>query len=320
MASMRRILGVALGLAIVLTIATGEAGAQPDYPGYGPYGWYGWGGWGPGPGSTVEGDTARGWGYYNLGTGIYNHETALATAINAQTAYLCNQYAYLSQIEANRRQYLRRARRQRRDRACGEWNYRRLVETPTSADIVTGDALNVLLDQVTDPGIHSPALRLATTPIRSAILADIRFVHASDAVTIILGRLTAQDGWPIALRGETFAPECKVYQDAIAQTLEEAKGGALSSQAVQAVRDAAAQLLVKLKTCPPADRDESIDAKNYIIKTLIDMARGLDKPPIEKVLAELATVKRATVGSLVGFMHTFDLRFGPAITPEQRVG
>jgi hypothetical protein len=101
MSSMRRILGVALGLAIVLTIATGEAGAQPYYPGYGPYGWYRWGGWGPGPGSTVEGDAARGWGYYNLGTGIYNHETALATAINAQTAYLCNQYAYLSQIEAN---------------------------------------------------------------------------------------------------------------------------------------------------------------------------------------------------------------------------
>jgi hypothetical protein len=194
-----------------------------------------------------------------------------------------------------------------------------LVETPTSADIVKGDALNVLLDQVTNPGIHSPALRLATTPIRSEILADIRFVHASDAVTISLGRLTTQDGWPIALRGETFAPERAAYQDAIAQALEAAKEGALSSQAVQAVRDAAAQLLVKLKMCPPPDRDESIDAKSYI-KTLIDMARGLDQPPIEKVLAELATVKRVTVGSLVGFMHTFDLRFGPAITPEQRVG
>ena len=85
------------------------------------------------------------------------------------------------------------------------------------------------------------------------------------------------------------------------------------------MRDAAARLLVKLKMCPPADRDETIDAENYI-KTLIDMARGLDQPQIEKVLAKLATVKRATVGSLVGFMHTFDLRFGPAITPEQRVG
>src|SRR5512135_1121511 len=47
MSSMLRILGMALGLAIVLTIATAEAGAQPYYPGYGPYGWSGWGGWGP---------------------------------------------------------------------------------------------------------------------------------------------------------------------------------------------------------------------------------------------------------------------------------
>ena len=42
----------------------------------------------------------RGWGSYNLGMGISNHETALVNAINAQMAYLCNKYAYLSQIEA----------------------------------------------------------------------------------------------------------------------------------------------------------------------------------------------------------------------------
>ena len=100
MSSMLRIFGVALGLAIVLTIATGKAGAQPYYPGYGPYGWSGGGDWGPGPGSTVEGDAVRGGASYNLGMGISNHETALVNAINAQTAYLCNKYAYPSQIEA----------------------------------------------------------------------------------------------------------------------------------------------------------------------------------------------------------------------------
>lgn len=309
---MLRIFRVALGLAVVLVTSTGEAQAQ------GWFGWYGPYGLGPGPGSTVEGDIARGWGYYNLGTGIYNHETAIAAAINAQTAYQCNQYLYLSQLEANRRHYLRLLRRQRRDSTYGELNYRRLVEAPTPADIDKGDALNVILDQVTDPSIHSPALRHAATPIKSKLLADIRFFHASAAVTISLGRLTAQKGWPIALRGETFVPERKVYQDAIARTLEEAKGGELSSQTVQAVRDAAARLLAMLKMYPPSDREGYIEAESYI-ETLMDMARGFDKPPVEKILAELATDKETTVGSLFSFMHAVNLRFGPAITPEQQV-
>ncbi|MFO0949976.1 MAG: hypothetical protein U0835_02260 [Isosphaeraceae bacterium] len=76
----------ALGLALGMSLAAGEARAQWGYGyypgGYGGYGQYGWGGWG---GGTVQGSIARGLGYYAVGAGQYNLDTAAARSINANT-------------------------------------------------------------------------------------------------------------------------------------------------------------------------------------------------------------------------------------------
>ena len=44
----------------------------------------------------------------------------------------------------------------------------------------------------------------------------------------------------------------------------------------------------------------------------------LEKPDIDQVLAELEKIEKTTIGNLLGFMHTFNLRFAPATTPRQR--
>ena len=319
---------LALVLAAWLALTAKEVQAQPWCWGgwYGPYwgerygppseGRYGLSGIGPGPGSTVQGDILRGAGYYNLGTGIYNHETAIATAIDSQTAYRINQYMYLSQLDANRREYLHLNRRQQRTNDYGKSTYRRLKDTPTPADIERGDALNVILDQVA-PRISCFALRRAAAPVRRELLADISFFHAPSAVTFSLGRLTAQDGWPIALRGEPFAAAGQNYQTAVAQAVAEAAAGTLSSQTVQAVRAAAEQLYTQLQQTPPADREEYREAETYL-QTLLNLSRGLHQPTVEKILAEVTPTQQMTVGRLLSFMHTSHLRFGPALTPEQR--
>ena len=73
----------------------GAARAQYGYPG--GYGGYGWGGWG----STIQGSTAAGLGYFNMGRGAYNEQTAVARSINNDTYLRWNQYMYLSQQHAN---------------------------------------------------------------------------------------------------------------------------------------------------------------------------------------------------------------------------
>jgi hypothetical protein len=312
---MRRGLRLALGIAVVSALLAGEARAQ-----YGPYyyplgyGGYGWGGWG----GTVQGDLARGLGYYAMGAGIYNRQTAIADAINADTIMRWNQYLYLSQMEANRREYERRARLRKRDRQTSEIIYKRLRDNPTPADITNGDALNVILDQITDPRLlHNSALRLINDPVSSAAIAAIPFVHASDAVTISLSQLTAKGHWPIGLSGERFAPERAAYQNAVAQALQEDTEGDIALPTIQKVRDAASRLRAKFEKSPPRDRDTRLEAENYL-KALIGMSRMLGKPNVDRLLAELEKAKTTSLGSLLAFMHTYNLRFGVANTPEAR--
>jgi hypothetical protein len=302
----------ALGMSIVLALAAGEARAQY----YGGYGRYGWGGWGGG-GGTVQGDIARGLGAYNIGAGIYNVDTAQANSINADTIMRWNEFMFLSQQEANKREYLRKERLVHRDAAAGDAFHKRILENPDSRDIENGDALNAILTQLTNPRIHSTALRLIRTPIKSDAIRTIPFENASEAVTISLHQLTGEGGWPLALQGETFAPERKAYRDAIARAVKEDEEGTLSSQTLRAVTDATNRLRAKLEANKPADKAEYGEALNYI-KSLYGMARMLEKPQVDKILSELDMVKETSLGSLLGFMHTYNLRFGPATTPEQR--
>jgi len=312
--SMHRSIRLSLGTLALLAVTAGGAQAQ-YYPGYGGYGWGGWGRVGA-VGATVQGNEARGLGYYDMGLGVLREDTAEAAAINEGTVKDWNEFMFLSQQEANRREYLRSQRRMRRDAASGEAFHQRLRDNPTPEDIRDGNALNVLLDQVTDPRVHSSALRTADAPIPSEVVRTIPFRNATEPVTLSLQTLTVEDGWPIALKAPIFAPERRAYQDAINQALKEDEEGDISPQTLMAVRSAVDRLQAKLTQNRPRDPQELVEAQNYV-KALYGMARMLDSPQTEKILAELKDVPKTTLGSLLGFMHAYNLRFGTPTTPKQ---
>ena len=83
-----------LSLAGLLASLPADARAQYGYPA--GYGGYGWGGWG----STPQSALARGLGYFNMGRGAYNEQTAMARSINTDTVMRWNQYAYQSHLTA----------------------------------------------------------------------------------------------------------------------------------------------------------------------------------------------------------------------------
>jgi hypothetical protein len=301
---------IPLGLALLALLFGGEARAQ-----YG-YGNYGWGGWGDG-GDTVQGSIARGLGYYNIGAGVYNYDTAVANSINADTVMRWNQYWWQAQVAANHNEHLRMAQRFQRDAATGDAIVKRLRESPTPEDIASGAALNAALDELNDPRVHSSALRLADAKIPGKLVRAIPFVNASEAVTICLDQLTSESGWPLALKAPIFAEERKAYAEAVDRALAEDREGEISPQTLQAVNDALARLRAKLEANPPADRTQLAEARNHL-RTLAGMTRMLQRPDVEKVIAQLETVKETTLGKMLGFMHAYNLRFGRAATPEQR--
>jgi len=204
----------------------------------------------------------------------------------------------------------------RRDATSGDLVYQQLRDHPTDRDIRDGDALNAILNQITDPRVHSSALRLATDPINSDVVRTIPFERASEAVTISLDQLSGKDGWPFALRGDQFAPERRAYEEAVDQALKEDEEGDLKPETLERMRAALRQIHARFEAAPPADKIQRVDAENYL-KTLYGMTKMLENPQVERIIAELEKVPKTTLGSLLGFMHNYNLRFGPATTAKQ---
>jgi hypothetical protein len=303
----RRITTAVTALAF-LALAGGRASAQ-----FGRYG-----GFGLGPGSTVQGDIARGMGVMAYGMGSFNLSTAMANSINTDTAIKWNQYVYLSLEEDNRKKAIHRAARIARNKENYELILARIRESPNLADLRTGDALNAVLEQLLDPKLDPSSLRRSNVPLAGPTIRKIPFLHASEAATFSMLRLNVKNDWPLALRGENFARERRAYERAIDNALEQDIEGKLSLDAVVAVQSAVEDLQYKAdRVIPQASRDLSLQAKNYL-KKLANTAQMLKSPVVEDVLAAVEKYPGTTVGDLLAFMQRYNLRFGAADTPDER--
>jgi len=307
---MLRTMRLALVMTVVL-MAAGEARAQYGYPG--GYGRCGWGGWG----STPQGSMARGMGMFSMGRGMYNVGTAQARSINTDTVMRFNQYMYGSQQNALKK-YSARLKKLAADntKARGEL-YDRLRNHPNERDITDGDALDTLLDVLLNPAAADISLQQIRTPLRADVIRDIPFEVATEGMTLCLDRMTMDDQWPLAVRGEAFRPEREAVRKAISAALEEDKEGNLDPDTIQAVQTAIDRLRTKFEKEVPQDSPDYITA-HYTIKAMNGLTKMLYSPNMEKILAELEDYQGTTVGDLLGFMQAFNLRFAPANSYRQK--
>jgi hypothetical protein len=303
---------------LALLTATGEqARAQYYYPyGYG-YGGYGFGGWG----GTVEGSVLRGLGAYAEGEGVYNYDSAVATSIDVDTAIRLNQYIWNSELEARQRWNAHLARRLNLNKDNVKARLNRIRDNPDDGDIESGEALNAVLHDMTDPRVMhgSSTLRMANATIPAAMIKGIPFRDETDAITLSLDELTDPKSWPLPLMSDNFKAEREAYQKAVDDALAEDKeGGTLKPETVARVRNSVAALYRKVDaTIPKTQQPDHLQAMNYL-KGLAGLSRMLERPNVESVLGELEKIEKTTVGNLVAFMHSYNLRFAQATTPKQR--
>ena len=229
------------------------------YPyGYGGYGWGGWGG-------TAQGDIARGLGYFTMGAGIYNVDTAIARSINVDTLIRWNEYVYLSQREGTREYFARRNAAIAKDKNAYDALMKRIQESPSAHDIENGDALNAALDQLSDPRIHSSALRTADSPIASRSIRDIPFRNASEAVTFSLSQLKASSQWPAVLLEPRFAGERAEFETLVDEIRKEnTENGQISPGTISKLRRVIARLKDKLAATPLEDTAENQEALKFV--------------------------------------------------------
>ncbi len=203
---MIRRMSMLLGLCLILSMSGREARAQWGYG----YGGWGWGGWGA---ATPQSAALQGAGYYAMGAGMYNLNTAQARSINAQTAMQWNDYVAQVTHESARIHEMRvHSEFQKNQRLYDDWK-NRLRNSPGRVEIEDGSALNVALDDLTNPRLGSSALRAASAPVPASLIAEVPFVNNAERVTLMLDHMRQGVKWPAALEGERFSDAKKMFDE-----------------------------------------------------------------------------------------------------------
>jgi hypothetical protein len=296
-------------------LVLGASPAQAQFGYMYPGGFGGWGGWGA---TTAQGDIARGMGMFAMGVGQYNEQTAIARSVNADTAMRMNEYLYEAQQVRNQRYYANLAAQRQRINESAQTVFNRLRNQPEARDITRGDALNVALDELTSPQYFSEAYREATALIPSSLIKQIPFNAASQAITVSLAELLDKDNYPDLLtQNPAFEAERVRLRAAVEPLRNLEEGQELTDAQIKEVQDAIAGFRAKVEATYPQNSRERNQVRPYL-KGLSALARLLERPKLQELLAEVDKQESRPLSDLLGFMHNFNLRFGVATTPEQQ--
>lgn len=272
-----------------------------------------------GPGSTAPGDMSRGMGVLYMGMGRFNLETAMANSINVDTAIKWNEYVSMCWLNWNRARLGRIAVRSQKRKESYESIQDRIRYEPTARDLSNGDALNALLVDLCDPTVGPSILHSGSPEIPVSIVQKIPFVYAPAGGVVGLGRLLLdENGWPIGLRGPEMASERKAYASAIDLALDQIARSRLELGPVRNAEAALAALREQnnrnysqadqLSYAEGGEQLKRVEAAVRVLRTAVGA----------QALSEIDRYAGATIADLVTFMHSYNLRFAPATTPEER--
>ncbi len=290
-----------------------EARAQWGYPG--AFGMCGWGGWGV---DTPEGSIARGMGAFAEGAGFYNKSTAIADSINLDTVIRFNEYIYESNKEANRQYQARQAGQSARTNAELDKIQARLRNKPEQRDVFMGDALNVAVDEIDDPRVYGRTLNGLKAKVGSEAIRNIPFRYAPGAITVSIHRLSHEPP-PKGM----MVPEFEADRAALQSIGDEIRDDLKTSDKPRPDNITKARAVInaaeaKAEKHLPRNTRERNEVDRYL-KALHGLIGMLDSPALDLLLAGVDKRPEATLGELLAFMDAFNLRFGQATTPRQRM-
>lgn len=298
----------------VLVLTTGQPALAQGW-GYGGWGFGGWGG-----GQTPQGAALQGGGQYLMGAGVYNYDTALANQLNAQTFMQLNDYWATTAHEAAYMSHARIHQEFLRDKTLYDAHIQTLRDNPSPQQIANGDALNQAVRDLSDPRLgESYMTRAARAPVEAKMIAEVPFQNNTDRVTLMLDQLRAAFKWPEVFEEKRFANDKKLFDDMVTRLRREDEEGEISPKTLQEARSLINDLRMKLTSQPMKDEDDQREAMKFVnaCTTLLGL---LNKPDTRAALDQLRKLPKdtTTVGNLLGFMHAYNLRFGPATNIKQR--
>jgi len=295
----------------VLMVSAGTSNAQ-----YG--GWGGWGGWGA---STPMQGIGYGMGAMAMGAGQYNLDSSMARSMNVDTNLRISQAMWQQQHYLNWTNLLRRERTAQNTVKSVEGIKKRIHENPNESDIKSGEALNAILEDVTDPKkVHPSQMRLSRIPLDPDMVKNLPLFYASEAIAFTISGMVGEAEIPFLLKSKVYDKEREALSNAIKHAERVDLEGNLTPDDLKAVDKAVADLEAKFQDNAKFDDTGYKEAK-AAISAVKKLSKMLSKPNFEEILQALDQAKKnnvePTVTDLIGFMKHFNLRFGASKTAKQ---
>ncbi|WP_435007195.1 hypothetical protein P12x_004549 [Tundrisphaera lichenicola] len=300
---MRRFSLSMIGLAAALFLIPRVADAQYGFPR--AYGGFGWGGFNANQGNDPAAGYMAGLGAYARGQGVYEVEDAKAQSINADTMLKWNKALRARQSELRAEQQKADARKESERKARVARDY-----------LEDGTTINNLLLPILE---FDPGLKISSkvdTPLNPAVIREIPFEWDTEAITICIDQLTGQDSLPNALSSPQYAGERLALKTAVTAAIREDEKGNVSPQTKKSLDEAIGAFRAKFVQNTPEFDPSFNDSTNYF-STLASLTRLLNDPSMKKILGELEDGKPRTLGNLIAFMNSYNLRFGATTSPRQ---
>jgi len=256
-------------------------------------------------------------GVYAAGAGVYNENTAVARSINTDTTMRFNEYMYQSSQVAARQHH----QMLMQDKAANIGAYdqinARIRNNPDSHDIFMGDALNSAVEEIEDPRAYNRTFSGAKVKIGGEMIRDIPFRYAPGCITVSIHQLT-QGPPPPALMTSDFDLDRAAFKSLGQEIHKDLDVG--EKPKPETVKKALAVINTaeaKADKILPRNTKDRNDVDKYL-KSLHGLIGMLETPSLEILLAGVEKHPEATLGDLLAFMSSFNLRFGEAKTQPQR--
>ena len=254
-----------------------------------------------------------------MGMGYYNQQTAVANSINTDTVMRWNQYVYESQMNANRLHHGKLALERYNNIKDVEKVRKRLRDNPEQADIYRGDALNVALDEINDPRVYAKALEGAKVKVGGETIRNIPFQSASAAITMSIHQITR--GKPPAL-----LMTARVRSPTARPSRRWARRSASRSRTTRIPIPRRSRSCSPRSTPPRSRPTRSSPGTPATGMRPIGTSRPFTasspcsrRPRSTSSSPAPRSAPTRRSGELLNFMRAFNLRFGAASTPQQRM-
>jgi hypothetical protein len=257
--------------------------------------------WGANPSAGLM----AGMGEFARGKGSYVLDKARADSINVETMEKWNKALHARQ----------RVVRQEQEKRAAQLNARRAGNVELN-DLSEGRTLNNLLAQIFEADSTARKSGRASAPLSLRMIRDIPFEFDSEAISLCLDRMTTATEFPAALRVPRFDENRQALHAAVVAAREQDDKGTVSQEAVTRINEELAKFRAAYLKSSANFSPGREDALSYFV-TVASLSRILFDPSMRKFLEDLSGKDDRTVGDLIAFMDSFNLRFGRATTDRQ---